>query len=96
MAFSSDGALLVSASRDGTVRVWEVRTGTEVQRLLIDAATVGFAADNRSVVVIGQLSFTFPCIACGSLDELVDRATANAGRDLSPEERVRYLHEEPA
>ena len=33
VAFSPDGQMLASASRDGTARIWEVKTGRETRRL---------------------------------------------------------------
>jgi WD40 repeat protein len=53
LAFSPDGTLLVSSANDGTVRVWDMRTGEG--SVLIGSAGAGgpveFAPDGRHVLV---------------------------------------------
>ncbi len=51
--FSPDGQLVVTASRDGTARVWEIRTGQPVGEVMRHAAEIKwarFSSDNRRVV----------------------------------------------
>jgi WD40 repeat protein len=66
-AFSSDGALLATASADQTIRVWDVGNGSEVALYLgLDrpATSVTWLSDGRTVVAgdsIGNLrAFPFP------------------------------------
>lgn len=52
LAYSPDARLLASASRDGSVRVWDVLDGSEVSALTGDtpATTVAFAPDGRTLM----------------------------------------------
>jgi WD40 repeat protein len=138
VAFSHDGALLVTASIDHDARIWEVATGLGIHRLQHNSAVhdAQFSPDDRWVVtaanrvglwdartgnsivrlrghentataaafdptghtlVTGGVDGTvrtYTCEVCGSLDELVALAgerLAATGRELTPEERERYL-----
>ncbi len=56
MAFSPDGRLLASASEDGTVRVWDARTGAHRRTLrghLGRVNSVAFSSDARRIVSAG-------------------------------------------
>jgi WD40 repeat protein len=139
-SFSSDGTLLVTASRDHDARIWEVATGQRVQVLsghfgvvndarfspdarwvvtgapasagLWDAragklvtylrghngpvTSAGFDPSGRTIVTGGEDGSvrTYRCEICGGLDELVElaeRRLAVTGRELTAEERERYL-----
>jgi hypothetical protein len=52
-AFSPDNQLIVTASRDQTARIWEVRTGKELRRLsghIVSVISVAFSPDSRQIV----------------------------------------------
>ena len=53
VAYSSDGRLLVSGSDDGTVRIWDTRTGEEAMSPLRsgdgEVFSVSFAPNGRSI-----------------------------------------------
>lgn len=53
LAFTPDGSKLVTGADDGTVRVWDLKTGKELQRLVTDGAgvdTVAITNDGRYVL----------------------------------------------
>jgi len=73
VAISSDGAFALSASWDGTLRLWDLHTGNTTRRFIghtKDVLSVAFSADNRQIVsgsrdktinlwnTLGQLKFT--------------------------------------
>ena len=96
-SFSPDGRWLVSASFRAAL--WDPRSGLNVVRLQghegpVAAAT--FDESGRRVVTGGfdGTVRTYDCDVCGNLDELLamaDRRLAVTGRELTPEERERYL-----
>ena len=55
VAFSPDGLRIISGRRDGTVKLWDVRTRQVARILNVRASTVekaGFSADGRHVVAV--------------------------------------------
>lgn len=57
LAFSPDGRTLASASRDGTVKLWDLATGQEIGSLrghLGVVATVAFSPDGRWIATGGE------------------------------------------
>lgn len=54
-AFSADGRFVVSVARDRTVRLWHLRAGVELQRVVIDAEPSAVAYDStRGLAIIGD------------------------------------------
>jgi WD40 repeat protein len=59
VAFSADGSLLVSASRDHDARIWDARTGEPIHQLEGHPGSVAdarFSPDGRWVVTAGPIS----------------------------------------
>ena len=95
--FSPDGRWLISAAfRAG---LWNPRDGTLVVRLQGHEGTLTSAAFDESgrTIVTGGVDGTvrrYDCEICGGIDDLValaEERIAATGRELTPEERARYL-----
>jgi WD40 repeat protein len=95
--FSPDGKWLISAAN--RAGLWDVRNGTLVRRLqghegTLTSATFG---PTGATVVTGGIDGTvrtYTCEICGGIDDLVKLARkrlAATGRELTPDERERYL-----
>jgi WD40 repeat protein len=95
-AFDATGERVATASADGSVRVWDPRTGREqlVLRLALPlgAAGVAFSPDGTRLVTTWDDGLTR--IWTLALDELVDIARDRVTRGLTPVECERYLHED--
>jgi WD40 repeat protein len=95
-ALSPDGTFLAAALEDGSTEVFEVGTGIRVAMLTGHNAPVrspAFAPDGRAIVTAGLEGrvnlYAFPL--GGTVQELVTLARSQAARELTPEERARYL-----
>ncbi len=96
-SFSPDGRWLVSAAFRAAL--WDPRSGLIVVRLQGHEGPVTaalFDESGRRVLTGGADGTvrTYDCDVCGDLDELLgiaDRRLAVTGRELTPEERERYL-----
>ena len=62
-AFSRDGAMILTTSFDGTVRLWDAATGRELR--VLDGGAAGFSPNGRVLAVVGT----------DSLVRLLDTAT---------------------
>ena len=96
-AFSPDGRWIVTSSDDDTARVWNARTGRIAAELRGNSGNVSgaqFSPDGRLVVMAsaGAPAQVFACELCGSLDDILALARARVTRELTAEERQRYLH----
>jgi WD40 repeat protein len=52
-AFSGDGTQIVTASDDGTARIWDAATGREITRVELDGAVTALALHKR-VIALGD------------------------------------------
>ena len=96
LAFSPDGNFLVSTSGEGTAEVFETRTGARVAELTGRTGPVrspGFSPNGRRVVTAGLDGKVdlYPFNLGGATTQLVALARERVPRQLTPEERARYL-----
>ncbi len=58
VVYSSDGKLVATASDDGTIRIWDVSSGQEMRRLVIDHGvpmwSAAFSPDSRQIITAGN------------------------------------------
>ncbi|WP_051799759.1 nSTAND1 domain-containing NTPase [Catenuloplanes japonicus] len=97
IGFSADGRLIVGiGGNDEQMRVWNTDGGGGPLVLEPPAASrsVAFSDDGRQIITVyGQHARFTPCEVCGPVREVMDLAGRRAIRDLTAEERAKYLHE---
>jgi WD40 repeat protein len=49
--FSADGSHIVTASYDGTLRIWNASSGGKITRVLLDAAITAMAVRNGDIAL---------------------------------------------
>jgi WD40 repeat protein len=94
-AFSPDGKWVVTASLDNTARVWEAATGRELAVLRGHEGRVtsaAFSPDGRYIVTASADGTAH--IYLTRIEDLMELARSRVTRELTPEERRRYLHED--
>ncbi|MFI5593364.1 hypothetical protein ACIA5G_50525 [Amycolatopsis sp. NPDC051758] len=95
VTFSQDGRKLVTAGVDATVRFWE--TGGTSEPLVLSgfraaASVVTSLADGRYVTAHDDGTIRiWRCPACGPIAEVLAQANRRITRELTSEERRRYL-----
>ncbi len=95
--FSPDGRLVVSFSRDETAKIWDTKSGRMCLELrghkgeVLDAL---FISNSQSVVTVGSDGTvrTHSCETCMATDKLLEFAKNKMPRELTVEERKKYLH----
>jgi WD40 repeat protein len=95
-AFSLDGKSIVTTSEDKTAQVWDAATGSQLIELAGHKGWVYSAAyspDGKSIVTAGEDKTVriYGHELCCSFDSLV--SSSRFIRNLTPEEREKYLHE---
>jgi WD40 repeat protein len=95
IAYSAGGRRIVTASADGTTRVWDARNGTVLAVLSRHAGRVNSAAflPSGSIVSGGEdrAVRVYRCETCGQVDSLLDLARTHVTRDLSARERAEFV-----
>jgi WD40 repeat protein len=92
LRYSGDGTVLVSVSDDFTARVWDARTGAQIEVLRTDARLVGVAVDQTGSRVATVDGDGVVRVWTLDLDELIDLAEARLTRGLTDAECQQYLH----
>ena len=89
VSFSEDGRILL-AHGGLKARAWEAATGL---RVFSDdmAAAAAMGENARDIVTLQSALDVFACELCGDREELLDLAERRVSRELTPEERERYL-----
>ncbi len=96
VAYSPDGEFIVTGSEDGTTRVWKAETGQPVEQIKFAGWGVAFSPDGRFISTVGGgAARIYPCEVCRPLEELIALAHARVTRQLTPDERQKYLNESP-
>jgi WD40 repeat protein len=89
---------VVTASRDGTARVWDVATGEQLLELRASRYPLTDAGFDPAGLRIVTASFIgtariYRCGVCGSLEDLLRTARAHVTRGLTPAEHREFLGE---
>ena len=90
-AFSPDGEYVLSASWDGTLRIWETRTGKEVARMNhgSEVYSAAFSPDGR-YIASGTYSNSVHVWLWQAAD-LIDDACSRLSRNLTRNEWDQYI-----
>jgi WD40 repeat protein len=95
--FSVNGDLVFTQNTDGTVRIWQA-TGSGLLLADIGGSTLqidssALSPDGKVLLIAnGNKVLIFPCELCGPIDELIRVGQARTTRQLSDEERRKYLN----
>ena len=96
VVWSPNGKLFLTASRDGTARVWDPTSGRLLRTLDHPAPLFGaaFSPDSRTIATMdanGTIRVWDACTDCENPDALLALAKTRVTRELTPSERVTYL-----
>jgi len=101
-SFSPDGQWLVTASADGTARLWDANTGVERATLRPVRATaaqevikqVAFSPDGQQIATLGSTGIVH--LWAANWEGLLELARDRSPRQLTSEECLRYLRLTPS
>jgi WD40 repeat protein len=97
-AFSPDDSLIVTAGDDCTARLWDRDTRSRVWELRGHKGPVrsaNFSPDGRVILTAGDdhTARTYDCTQlCDTIEGLLSLAHTRITRDMTQEERAKYLH----
>jgi WD40 repeat protein len=95
-AFSAYGAVVVTAEADGEIRMWDLATGTPlggVRDPIGRIQGIALSPDGLYLAVTASDSTVrvYRCDACGSAEQMLERARTRIRRSLTAAERQRYI-----
>jgi WD40 repeat protein len=98
--FSPDGGRIVTASKDGTARLWDAETGKPIGEPLeghaVAVTSVAFSPDGKRIVTASEDGTARVWKIFANTQELVSAAKAAVPRCLTPAQRKAfYLLREP-
>jgi WD40 repeat protein len=101
LAFSPDGHQVIGGDQSGEVRVWDVASGQTLATMRDVSSEIRSVAMSPTGHTLLVLAYYGParltsCDVCGTVDDLLAVAEARGTRELTPEERRRYLGETAA
>jgi hypothetical protein len=94
--FNADGRWVLTASVDGTAVLWDASTGRRMMEFGgydRSRTTASFSPDGARVATgtaFGQV-LVHPCEICGSVEDLLTHARSRVARQLTADEKARYL-----
>jgi WD40 repeat protein len=79
-------------------RIWDLRTGSSFYAFRdpgLQVLSGAFVSDGKSILVVDASStvYSYSCDLCVPQDQLLELAQKRSARQLTPDERARYLHE---
>ena len=92
-SFSAQGRTIVTASNDGTARLWDAAKGAPIDVLKHSEKAVSYAAispDGRRIVTTSRDGSARLWRSFASTRELIDFARRDLPRCLQPEQRQRF------
>lgn len=92
--FTPDGTRVLSAAPDGTLRLWDSRTGVLLAVLQSGQELYDVAVSSDGTIAtlgLGEIVRVFKCEVCGSLDQVRALAASRGPRPLTAEERRVFL-----
>jgi WD40 repeat protein len=91
IAFAPDGSTVATGGNDGSVRIWDPATGTELSVLPTPATVHRLDFDETGDRLVSTDDTNTARVWTLDLDTLVDIAHQRVTRDLTPAECERYV-----
>jgi WD40 repeat protein/DNA-binding SARP family transcriptional activator len=93
--FTADGSQVLSSSQDGSIRLFDAHTGTQLAAVQSAEGELYDVALSRDGTIAtlgkGEVVRVFRCEVCGSLDQVRALALSRSPRPLTAEEREQFL-----
>ena len=92
--FTVDGTQVLSSGQDGSLRLFDARSGKQLAALQSRGQLFDVAQSRDGTVATlgtGEVIRVFPCDFCGSVDRVRAIALSRSPRQLTPSERKQFL-----